>query len=124
MVVAGAPEGRDDHCDVIARLALDMRDYMTERTAHDGHRLNVRMGISTGAAVGAVVGTSKFHYDLWGDPINIASRMESTGVPGKIQVSQPAYQALASRYQLVLRGDIDVKGKGEMSTWFLEGVST
>jgi PAS domain S-box-containing protein len=123
MVVAGAPVERDDHCDAIARLALGMRSYMAERTAHDGHRLAVRMGISTGAAVGAVVGTSKFHWDVWGDAINIASRMESSGVPGKIQVARPAYEALKSRYELVPRGAIDVKGRGEMSTWFLEGAT-
>ena len=123
MVVAGAPVERDDHCDAIARLALGMRDYMAERTAHNGHRLTVRMGISTGAAVGAVVGTSKFHWDVWGDAINIASRMESSGVPGKIQVARPAYEALNDRYEFVPRGPVDVKGRGEMSTWFLEGTT-
>lgn len=120
MVIAGAPEERDDHCDVIARLALEMRDYMVDRTSSDGHRLAVRIGISTGEAVGAVIGRSKFHYDVWGDAINTAARMESLGEPGKIQVARPTFESLGQDYQLVPRGEIEVKGKGSMPTWFLE----
>jgi PAS domain S-box-containing protein len=121
MVVAGAPLERADHCDVIAKLALGMPQYMNERTTDDGHRLRVRMGISTGAAVGAIVGTSKFAYDLWGDAINIASRMESSGVAGRIQVAEASFLRLRDRYAFEARGEIQVKGRGEMHTWFLEG---
>jgi PAS domain S-box-containing protein len=120
MVVAGAPVPRDDDCDAIARMALDMRDWVEHRTADDGIKLQVRIGINSGTAVGAVVGTTKFAYDLWGDTINIASRMESAGVPGRIQVAKPAYERLRGSYVLEPRGLIEIKGKGELETWFLE----
>jgi len=120
MVVAGAPVPREDHCDVVARLALDMRDYMNSRLSDDGTKLKLRIGMNSGKAVGAVVGTSKFTYDLWGDAVNVAARMESSGEPGRIQVARGAYERLEHKYVLVPRGGIDIKGKGEMETWFLE----
>jgi len=120
MVVAGAPTPRDDHCDAIARTALDMREWMDNRVAEDGIKLRLRIGINSGSAVGAVVGTTKFSYDLWGDTINVASRMESSGEPGRIQVAGGAYSRLNDKYVLEPRGTIDIKGKGEMETWFLE----
>jgi PAS domain S-box-containing protein len=120
MVVAGAPTPRDDDCDAIALMALDMRDWVRDRVANDGIKLQVRIGINSGSAVGAVVGTTKFAYDMWGDTINVASRMESTGVPGRIQVARPAFTRLSGRYVLEPRGGVDVAGKGELETWFLE----
>ena len=120
MVVAGAPTPRDDHCDAIARLALDMRDWMNDRVPDDGIKLRIRIGINSGSAVGAVVGTTKFAYDMWGDTINIASRMESSGEPGRIQVAKAAFLKLKNKYELEPRGSIDIKGKGELETWFLE----
>jgi PAS domain S-box-containing protein len=123
MVVAGAPTPRDDHCEAIASLALDMRDWTNQRVSDDGFKIRIRLGINTGSAVGAVVGKTKFAYDLWGDAINVASRMESTGVPGRIQVAEGVYSRLQDRYVLEPRGTIEVKGKGEMSTWFLEGAA-
>jgi class 3 adenylate cyclase len=120
MIVAGAPTPRDDDCDAIARLALDMRDWVDHRVADDGIKLRIRIGINSGSAVGAVVGTTKFAYDMWGDTINIASRMESSGVPGRIQVAKPAFSRLKNSYVLEPRGSIDIKGKGELETWFLE----
>jgi class 3 adenylate cyclase len=120
MIVAGAPTPRDDDCDAIARLALDMRDWVDHRVADDGIKLRIRIGINSGSAVGAVVGTTKFAYDMWGDTINIASRMESSGEPGRIQVAKPAFSRLKNSYVLEPRGSIDIKGKGELETWFLE----
>ena len=120
MVAAGAPIIRDDHCDAIAKMALDMRDWMETRQRTDNISLQVRMGINTGTAVGAVVGTSKFHYDLWGDAVNVAARMESHGEPGRIQVAEGAWKRLRNGYVLEARGEIEVKGKGLMPTWFLE----
>ena len=120
MVVAGAPTPRDDDCDAVARMALDMRDWVRDRVADDGIKLEVRIGINSGSAVGAVVGTTKFAYDMWGDTINIASRMESTGLPGRIQVAEPTFARLSGRYVLEPRGEIDVEGKGRLETWFLE----
>ena len=120
MVVAGAPVRRDDHCDAIARMALDMRDWMAERRNRDQLPIQIRIGINSGAAVGAVVGTSRFHYDLWGDAINVAARMESLGEPGRIHVAEGAWRRLRKTYQLQPRGELDVKGKGSMPTWYLE----
>ena len=120
MVAAGAPVPRDDHCDAIARMALDMRDWIADRRFRDSLPIRVRIGINSGTAVGAVVGTSKFHYDLWGDAVNVAARMESLGEPGKIHVAEGAWKRLQSGYVLEPRGEIDVKGKGSLSTWFLE----
>ena len=81
----------------------------------------IRFGIASGPVVAGVVGTRKFFYDVWGDAVNIASRMESTDEPGKIQVSQDIYERLNCEFLLESRGVIDVKGKGEMQTWFLTG---
>ena len=120
MVVAGAPIPRDDHCDAIARTALEMREWMNDRVADDGIKLRVRIGINSGSAVGAVIGTTKFAYDLWGDTINVASRMESSGEPGRIQVAEGAFSMLRHKYVLEPRGTIEIKGKGELETWFLE----
>jgi PAS domain S-box-containing protein len=120
MVVSGAPVPREDHCDAIARMALDMRAWMEERRRTNNLPIAIRIGINSGTAVGAVVGTSKFHYDLWGDAINVAARMESLGEPGRIQVAEGAWERLRSGYRMESRGEIDVKGKGSMRTWFLE----
>jgi PAS domain S-box-containing protein len=120
MAVAGAPIPRDDHCDAIALTALEMREWMNNRVADDGIKLRVRIGINSGSAVGAVIGTAKFAYDLWGDTINVASRMESSGEPGRIQVAEGAFSRLRHKYVLEPRGAIDIKGKGELETWFLE----
>ena len=121
MVAAGAPVRRSDHCDAIARMALDMRGWMRTRAETDSLRLQLRIGINSGAAVGAVIGTSRFHYDLWGDAINVAARMESLGEPGRIQVAKGAWDRLKSGFIFEPRGEIEVKGKGLMHTWFLEG---
>ena len=121
MVAAGAPVRRDDHCDAIAKMALDMRDWMKERRHSDNLPIQVRIGINSGTAIGAVIGTSKFHYDLWGDAINVAARMETLGEPGRIHVAEGAAERLQGGYVLEARGEIEVKGKGAMPTWYLEG---
>ena len=100
--------------------SLEMREWMDSRTSYDGIKLRVRIGVNSGSAVGAVVGTTKFAYDLWGDTINVASRMESSGEPGRIQVAEGAFSRLRDKYVLEPRGKIEIKGKGEMETWFLK----
>ena len=97
-----------------------MRDWMAERRNRDQLPIQIRIGINSGAAVGAVVGTSRFHYDLWGDAINVAARMESLGEPGRIHDAEGAWRRLRKTYQLKPRGELDVKGKGSMPTWYLE----
>ena len=121
MVVSGVPAPRPDHAQALGQLALDLRDAATGLVDPRGRSVPIRFGIASGAVVAGVVGTRKFFYDVWGDAVNIASRMESTGVPGKIQVSQDTYERLNGEFLLESRGVIEVKGKGEMQTWFLIG---
>ena len=112
MAVAGLPEPAPDHVERIAELALAMVERST---------LPIRIGIDTGEVVAGVIGESKFIYDLWGDAVTTASRMESHGLPGAIQVTERVRDRLADDYRLVERGEIDVKGRGPMRTWLLEG---
>lgn len=119
MAAAGLPTVVPDHADRAAYMALDMLDAIQDFNANTEHPLNIRIGISTGAAVAGVIGKSKFLYDLWGDVVNTASRMESHGLAGRIQMSDATRQALTQPFALEQRGVIEVKGKGEMSTWFL-----
>jgi len=121
MVAAGIPVPRDDHADVIADLALAMGPEVAAVAADTGHELQVRIGIDSGPAVAGVIGRSKFIYDLWGDTVNTASRMESHTSPGTIQVTARTYELLRHRYDLCPRGTIEVKGKGPMSTYLLTG---
>lgn len=121
MVVAGLPEERSDHAEAIAAMALDIQTALRQFNAETGHNLNIRVGIHTGSVVAGVIGLKKFAYDIWGDTVNTASRMESHSLPGKIQVTEAVYQRLKSRYVLEPRGAIAVKGKGEMFTYWLTG---
>jgi adenylate cyclase len=121
MVVSGVPAPRADHASALARLALDMLSASRElRDAH-GAGVPLRIGMATGPVVAGVVGSKKFFYDVWGDAVNVASRMESTGEAGRIQVPEPLYQRLKEAFRLEPRGIVDVKGKGQLATWFLTG---
>jgi class 3 adenylate cyclase len=119
MVAGGLPDPRPDHAEAVAEMALTMREEVARRTDPSGQPLAVRIGIDTGPVEAGVIGTVKFSYDLWGDTVNTASRMESHGVPGCIQVTERTYQRLRDGYRLERRGPIQVRGKGEMVTWFL-----
>src|SRR5512132_2903679 len=121
MVAGGLPEPRPDHAEAIAEMALAMQAEVTRRADPSGQPLQVRIGIDTGPVVAGVIGTDKFSYDLWGDTVNTASRMESTGVPGCIQVTARTYQRLGDGYRFQRRGPIQVRGMGEMVTYFLLG---
>ncbi|MDJ0688603.1 MAG: adenylate/guanylate cyclase domain-containing protein [Xenococcaceae cyanobacterium MO_188.B32] len=121
MVVGGLPQQRDDHAEAIAEMALDMQRAIAQFNSETDKTLSIRIGINTGAVVAGVIGTKKFSYDLWGDAVNIAYRMESHGVPDRIQVTASTYELLKDKYILQPRGDIDVKGKGRMPTYFLVG---
>jgi guanylate cyclase len=124
MVVAGAPRERADHAQALARLALEMQRYQCNSKATDGNGLRFRIGINSGPVVAGVIGQSKFHYDVWSDAVNIAARMESHGEPGMIQISRPTYELIKSEFICRPRGRIEVKGKGELETWFLDGIRT
>jgi class 3 adenylate cyclase len=121
MVAGGLPEPRPDHAQAVADMALAIRDEVAGRTDSSGQPLQVRIGIDTGPVVAGVIGRDKFSYDLWGDTVNTASRMESLGVPGCIQVTARTYQRLRNSYRFRRRGLVAVKGKGEMVSYFLVG---
>jgi adenylate cyclase len=119
MVVSGVPEPHPDHAHRLADFALQVRDTMATMVDPMGRTMRVRIGIASGPLVAGVVGIRKFFYDVWGDPVNTASRMETTGEIGKIQVAPGTYQMLADSFEFESRGFIDVRGKGSMPTWFL-----
>jgi class 3 adenylate cyclase len=121
MVASGLPETRNDHAEAIAEMALDIQQEIAKFNHKNNFTLNVRIGINTGPVVAGVIGTKKFIYDLWGDAVNTASRMESQGIPGCIQVTDSTYERLKDKYVLEKRGVIQVKGKGEMTTYLLQG---
>jgi len=123
MAVAGVPEPREDHASAAADLALAMREAAKDMEDTEGQPLNIRVGIASGPLVAGVVGTHKFAYDVWGDTVNVAARMESHGKPGCIHIADNTRQALGDAYTASDRGEIEVKGKGPMRTWFLEGRS-
>jgi class 3 adenylate cyclase len=121
MVVGGLPEPRPDHAEAVAEMALAMREEVATRDDPGGRPLAVRIGIDTGPVVAGVIGRSRFSYDLWGDTVNTASRMESHGVTGCIQVTARTYERLRDDFRFQRRGPIPVKGKGEIVTYFLVG---
>jgi adenylate cyclase len=123
MVVGGAPVARDDHAEAIARLALEMQHVLAEVSANSGRMLNMRIGINTGPVIAGVIGSSKFSYDLWGDTVNMASRMEQYGLPNAIQISASTYHLLKDKFLIRSRGIIAIKGKGDIETFILTGLT-
>jgi adenylate cyclase len=121
MVAAGIPLPRKDHVEAVAGLALDMGRALAEMPGEAFKTLNIRIGIHTGPVVAGVIGQRKFAYDLWGDAVNTASRMESHGAAGKVHVTREVYERLKDRFVFESRGTIEVKGKGELETFFLVG---
>jgi class 3 adenylate cyclase len=121
MVAAGIPEERDDHAEVMADFALGMLAEIADYNTEHAMNLSIRVGISSGPVVAGIIGKKKFSYDLWGDSVNTASRMESHGEPGAIQVTQDTYDLLKNKYDFTDRGNISVKGKGNLHTYFLTG---
>ena len=121
MAAAGIPLPRTDHAHAIAELALGMRPEVARCAAETGLALELRIGIDSGPVVAGVIGRAKFIYDLWGNTVNTASRMESHALPGSIQVTQATYEHLRDSYELRRRGTIDVKGKQPMTTYLLLG---
>jgi len=121
MVAAGVPRRRPDHAQAMAGMALEMSEYLRRRPSRNGKRLEFRIGINSGPVVGGVIGRKKFVYDLWGDAVNIASRMESQGVPGKIQITRETYEIIKQEFVCEPRGTVVVKGRDAMETWYLVG---
>jgi adenylate cyclase len=121
MVAGGIPTRRPDHTEAIAEMALAMGPEVAHLAAETGHALEVRIGIDTGPVVAGVIGRAKFSYDLWGDTVNTASRMQSHAPRGAIQVTARTFDRLRHRYELRARGTIEVKGKGLMRPYLLLG---
>jgi len=121
MVAAGLPTPRIDHAEAIADMALAMQAAVEHFQAQQHETIQIRIGINTGVVVAGVIGKKKFIYDLWGDAVNVASRMESSGHPGSIQVTTATYERLKGKYLFEKRGTVEIKGKGEMITYWLTG---
>ena len=121
MVVAGAPVPAEDHVERAAHMALDMLDALSDFNRRNGYSLKMRIGINSGAVVAGVIGKRKFIYDLWGDTVNTASRMESHGMDGYVQMTDATRKRLDEKFTMQERGVIDVKGIGQMNTWLLTG---
>lgn len=118
MVAAGVPRSREDHAHVLTEMAVEMRDYVAHNE-FKGKKLQFRFGINSGPVIAGVIGRKKFSYDLWGDSVNIASRMESHGNSGAIQITQATYGLIKNDFTCNAQGTVNVKGKGEMNVWFV-----
>lgn len=121
MLAGGLPEPRSDHASACARMALDMVQVCADLSVEMGEELAIRVGMHSGSATAGVIGTTKFFYDIWGDTVNTASRLETDGEPGRIQVSTETKNLLADEFDFEPRGIIDLKGKGPIETWWLIG---
>ena len=121
MVVGGLPTTRPDHITAIADMAIDLQRTIKQFKTQNGQEIQLRIGIHTGPVIAGIIGTRKFSYDLWGDTVNVASRMESQGEVARTQVTTTVYERLKRRYEFEPRGAIEVKGKGLMTTYWLTG---
>jgi class 3 adenylate cyclase len=121
MVIGGFPKRRPDHAQAIAQMALDMETAIAQFNAENTQNFSIRIGIHSGSVMTGIINIKKFTYNLWGDTVNLASCMESQGLAGKIQVTETTYQLLCDEFLLEKRGEIEVKGKGTMTTYLLIG---
>ncbi len=121
MVVSGVPRPRPDHVEALACLAIDMAKAVADLKDPLGRAVPVRIGLASGPVVAGVVGARKFFYDVWGDAVNVAARMETTDEEGRIQVPHDVYERIKHSFVFEERGDVEVKGKGLIHTWYLVG---
>ena len=124
MLAGGIPLARADHAQAVAKAALQMLEVIKRLNVDMDEPLALRVGMHTGEVVAGVIGSRKFSYDVWGDTVNTASRMQSQGLPGRIQVTEATYELLQNEFELKRRGTLRVRGKGRMPTWFLVAEST
>lgn len=123
MVAAGVPVARDDHARAICELALAMLDHLHSHE-YAGQEIEMRIGIASGPVMAGIIGHQKFSYDLWGDTVNLASRMETSGIPGRIQLAEGTCRLVEDWFVCAERGLVDIKGKGPTPTWLLVGPRT
>jgi adenylate cyclase len=119
MVASGVPRRRADHAQALVRMALEMRDYVATYKFRNSQQISFRIGINSGPVIGGVIGKRKFVYDVWGDAVNVASRMESHGASGTIQITRATHELIKDEFVCEPRGVMDVKGKGEMEIWLV-----
>ncbi len=119
MVASGVPRRRGDHAQALVAMALEMRDFVAAHTFANGQRVSFRIGINSGPVIVGVIGKRKFVYDVWGDAVNIASRMDSHGLGGAVQITRSTYELIKDEFVCDPRGHLDVKGKGEMEVWLV-----
>lgn len=119
MVASGVPKGRSDHAQALVCMALEMRDFTARHTFRNGRKIGFRIGINSGSMIAGVIGTRKFVYDVWGDAVNVASRMESHGMGGMIQITRATHELIKDEFICEPRGTVNVKGKGEMEVWLV-----
>jgi guanylate cyclase len=119
MVASGVPRRRADHAQSLVYMALEMREFIATHAFRNDQRVSFRIGINSGPVIGGVIGTRKFVYDVWGDPVNVASRMESHGMGGMIQITQATYELIKDDFVCESRGTVNVKGKGEMEVFLV-----
>lgn len=121
MVASGVPGMRPDHAPVLAKMGLEMQEFVQQHRFLNGLCLDLRIGINSGPVVAGIIGHKKFSYDLWGDTVNTASRMESHGAKGKIQITRSTYELVKDQFECEANSTIFIKGKGEMEVWYLTG---
>jgi len=119
MVASGVPRRRARHAQALVCMALEMRDFIAAHRFRNGQQVNFRIGINSGPVIGGVIGKRKFVYDVWGDAVNVASRMESHGMGGTIQITPATYELIKDEFVCEPRGTVNVKGKGEMEVWLV-----
>lgn len=125
MAAGGIPVPNSTHAENVVRAAIEVRDWMNEYNKHKdvNRRFEVRIGVHTGSVVAGIVGTKKFQYDIWGDAVNTASRMESSGEPGKVNISEATHELVKQKFSCTYRGEIEAKGKGKVSMYFVESAT-
>lgn len=119
MCAAGVPRASEGHAEALVSMALDMLTFLDSQSDPVARKLRFRIGINSGQAVAGVVGHSKFHYDIWGDAVNVASRMESHGIVGRVQIGRGTYELVKDKFSCEARGAIEIKGKGRLETWLV-----